>query len=30
MNERLLLRLPHRQMVFSFPKVLRGFFRQRV
>jgi len=27
MNERLLLRLPHRQMVFTFPKVLRGFFR---
>jgi hypothetical protein len=26
MNERLLLRLPHRQMVFTFPKVLRGFF----
>lgn len=27
MNEHLLLRLPHRQMVFTFPKVLRGFFR---
>jgi hypothetical protein len=27
MNERLLLRLPHRQMVFTFPKVLRVFFR---
>jgi len=27
MNERLLLRLPHRQMVFTFPKILRGFFR---
>jgi hypothetical protein len=27
MNERLLLRLPHRQIVFTFPKVLRGFFR---
>jgi len=27
MNEQLLLRLPHRQMVFTFPKVLRGFFR---
>ena len=29
MNERLLLRLrlPHRQMVFTFPKMLRGFFR---
>ncbi|MBN1838189.1 MAG: transposase zinc-binding domain-containing protein [Spirochaetales bacterium] len=27
MNERLLLPLPHRQMVFTFPKVLRGFFR---
>ena len=26
MNERLLLRLPHRQMVSTFPKVLRGFF----
>jgi hypothetical protein len=26
-NERLLLRLPHRQMVFTFPKVLRVFFR---
>jgi hypothetical protein len=25
-NERLLLRLPHRQMVFTFPKVLRVFF----
>jgi hypothetical protein len=27
MNERLLLRLPHRQIVFTFPKVLRVFFR---
>jgi len=27
MNQRLLLRLPHRQMVFTFPKALRGFFR---
>jgi Transposase zinc-binding domain len=27
MNQRLLLRLAHRQMVFTFPKVLRGFFR---
>jgi len=27
MNERLLLRLPHRQVVFTFPKVLRAFFR---
>ena len=27
MNERLLLVLPHRQMVFTFPKVLRVFFR---
>ena len=27
MNERLLLRLPHRQIVFTFPKVLRAFFR---
>ena len=27
MNQRLLLRLPHRQLVFTFPKVLRGFFR---
>jgi hypothetical protein len=26
-NERLLLRLPHRQMVFTLPKVLRVFFR---
>jgi hypothetical protein len=26
-NEQLLLRLPHRQIVFTFPKVLRGFFR---
>jgi len=26
-NERLLLRLPHRQLVFTFPKVLRVFFR---
>jgi hypothetical protein len=26
-NERLLRRLPHRQLVFTFPKVLRGFFR---
>jgi hypothetical protein len=26
-NERFLLRLPHRQMVFTFPKVLRVFFR---
>jgi hypothetical protein len=27
MNERLLLRLPHHQVVFTFPKVLRVFFR---
>ena len=27
MNEHLLLLLPHRQMVFAFPKVLRAFFR---
>jgi hypothetical protein len=27
MNERLLLRIPYRQMVFTFPKILRGFFR---
>jgi hypothetical protein len=27
MNERLLLHLPHRQVVFTFPKVLRVFFR---
>ncbi|MBE3038044.1 MAG: transposase zinc-binding domain-containing protein, partial [Chloroflexi bacterium] len=27
MNEHLLLLLPHRQMVFTFPKVLRAFFR---
>jgi hypothetical protein len=27
MDERLLLRLPHRQIVFTFPKVLRPFFR---
>jgi hypothetical protein len=27
MNQRLLLRLPHCQMVFTFPKALRGFFR---
>jgi hypothetical protein len=27
MNEHLLLLLPHRQMVFTFPKVLRVFFR---
>jgi hypothetical protein len=27
MNEKLLLLLPHRQMVFTFPKVLRVFFR---
>jgi hypothetical protein len=27
MNERLLLLLPHGQMVFTFPKVLRVFFR---
>ena len=27
MNEQLLLRLPHRQFVFTFPKVLRVFFR---
>ena len=27
LNERLLLRLPHRQVVFTFPKVLRIFFR---
>jgi hypothetical protein len=27
MNERLLLHLPHRQIVFTFPKVLRVFFR---
>jgi hypothetical protein len=26
-NQRLLLRLPHRQIVFTFPKVLRLFFR---
>ena len=26
-DERLLLRLPHRQIVFTFPKVLRVFFR---
>jgi hypothetical protein len=26
-NERLLLRLPHRQVVFTFPKALRVFFR---
>ena len=26
-NERLLLRLPHRQFVFTLPKVLRVFFR---
>jgi len=26
-NERLLPCLPHRQMVFTFPKVLRVFFR---
>jgi len=26
-NERLLLRLPHRQFVFTLPKVLRPFFR---
>jgi hypothetical protein len=27
MNEHFLLLLPHRQMVFTFPKVLRAFFR---
>ena len=27
MNEQLLLRLPHRQFVFTLPKVLRAFFR---
>jgi hypothetical protein len=27
MNEQLLLRLPHRQLVFTIPKVLRVFFR---
>ena len=27
MNERLLLLLPHLQIVFTFPKVLRLFFR---
>jgi hypothetical protein len=27
MNEQLLLRLPHRQFVFTLPKVLRLFFR---
>jgi len=27
MNERLMLRLPHRQFVFTLPKVLRVFFR---
>ena len=27
MNERLLLRLPHKQMAFTFPKVLCIFFR---
>jgi hypothetical protein len=27
MNERLLLRLPHRQFVFTLPKTLRVFFR---
>jgi len=27
MNERLMLLLPHRQVVFTFPKVLRVFFR---
>jgi hypothetical protein len=27
MSERLLLRLPHRQMLFTFPKLLHGFFR---
>jgi hypothetical protein len=27
MNEQLLLRLPHRQFVFTIPKVLRAFFR---
>jgi hypothetical protein len=26
-NERLLLSLPHRQRVFTFPRILRGFFR---
>ena len=25
-NQRLLLRLPHRQIVFTFPKILRHFF----
>ena len=28
MNEQLLQRLPHRQFVFTIPKVLRVFFRQ--
>ena len=27
MNEQLLLRLPHRQFVWTFPKLLRPFFR---
>jgi hypothetical protein len=27
MNERLLLALPHRQFVFTFPKLLRPYFR---
>ena len=27
MNEQLLLQLPHRQFVFTFPKILRPFFR---
>lgn len=27
MNGRLMLLLPHRQVVFTFPKVLRVFFR---
>ncbi len=26
-NERLLLALPHRQFVFTFPKLLRPYFR---
>jgi len=29
MNEQLLLRLPHKQFVFTLPKVLRVFFRKR-
>jgi hypothetical protein len=30
MNERLLLALPHRQFVFTFPEHLRSYFRQDV